>query len=176
MPWARSGSKGASPNWKLSGCAKSARDWLARERERSAFEVAFTEQQRKLNIGGLTLNGRIDRMDRLADGSFALIDYKTASRVTANDWMGARPDDPQLPLYAVTAEENVTALAFAKVRAGDMKFSGFSAHEKVVPGVKTALDWPALRAGWQAELEKLARRIRRWPRGGGPEAGSCHLP
>ena len=70
--------------------------------------------------------------------------------------MKERPDDPQLPLYAVTAQEDVSALAFAKVRTGDMKYSGFSTRADVMPGVKTALDWGALVAGWKAELEKLA--------------------
>ena len=50
--------------------------------------------------------------------------------------MGPRPDDPQLPLYAVTREENVSALAFAKLRAGDMKFSRFCVDAKSrLPGV-----------------------------------------
>ena len=135
---------------------KLAGEWLAAERERPAFEVINTEEKRRLNIGSLTLTGRIDRMDRLADGTHALIDYKTGSRVTPADWMGARPDDPQLPLYAVTAQEGVSAVAFAKVRAGDMKFSGFSAGKGAIPGVKAALDWNALVAGWRVELEKLA--------------------
>jgi len=135
---------------------KLAGEWLAAERERPAFEVVNTEEKRRLNIGSLTLTGRIDRMDRLADGTHALIDYKTGSRVTPVEWMGARPDDPQLPLYAVTAQEAVSAVAFAKVRAGDMKFSGFSAGKGAIPGVKAALDWNALVAGWRVELEKLA--------------------
>ena len=138
---------------------KLAAEWLEVERKRDAFDIAFTEQRRQLSIGGLTLTGRVDRMDRLADGTHALIDYKTGSRVTPNDWSGARPDDPQLPLYAVTAEENVSAVAFAKVRAGDMKFSGFCAHKGAIPGAKAALDWPALVAGWKIELENLAREF-----------------
>ena len=37
-----------------------------------------------------------------------------------------------------------------------MKFFGFSGGEGAIPGVKMALDWSALVAGWKAELEKLA--------------------
>ena len=131
-------------------------EWLEVERGRSPFDVVHIEQKRSLGIGGLELSGRIDRMDRLEDGSHAIIDYKTGSRVTASDWAGERPDDPQLPLYAVTAPEAVSALAFAKLRAGDMKFSGFSLKEKEIPGVKQAKSWGGLVATWKAGLESLA--------------------
>jgi ATP-dependent helicase/nuclease subunit B len=99
-------------------------------------------------------------MDRFLDGEMrgthALIDYKTGARVTARDWEGERPDDPQLPLYALTAKEDVSAAAFAKLRAGDMKFSGFSAAKDAMPGVKAAHDWEAMKAGWRRSLEGLA--------------------
>jgi probable DNA repair protein len=133
-----------------------ARDWLEIEKNRKDFEVVAIEQKRPIAIGGLSFNGRIDRMDRLADGSHALIDYKTGSRVTSRDWMGERPDEPQLPLYAVTAEENVSAVAFAKLKTGDMKFSGFSQNEKEIPGVRAAKSWGGLMTTWARELESLA--------------------
>jgi hypothetical protein len=76
--------------------------------------------------------------------------------VTSNDWLGPRPDDPQLPLYAVTAEEPVSALAFAKLRAGDMKFSGFSFSRNEIPGVPQAKSWEGLVEGWKKELGALA--------------------
>jgi len=130
-------------------------DWLAVERKRPPFEVTHIEQKKTLEVGGLSFNGRIDRMDRLADGSQAIIDYKTGSRATPNDWMGERPDEPQLPLYAVTAKESVSAVAFAKLRAGDMKFAGFSLKENEIPGVKPAKSWSGLIQYWKAELESL---------------------
>lgn len=131
-------------------------EWLDIERGRPPFEVVRTEEKRTLDIGGLTLSGQIDRMDRLEDGTHALIDYKTGSRANAQDWMGERPDEPQLPLYVVTAKEQVSAVAFAKLRTGDMKFSGFSLKEGDLPGVKAAKSWSGLVEGWRAELESLA--------------------
>ncbi|MGQ0510513.1 MAG: PD-(D/E)XK nuclease family protein [Betaproteobacteria bacterium] len=131
-------------------------EWLDLERERTPFEVLHTEERRTLEIGGLVLTGQIDRMDRLQDGTHAIIDYKTGSRASANDWMGERPAEPQLPLYAVTAMEPVSAVAFAKLRAGDMKFSGFSSKDGDLPGVKVAKSWSGLVEGWRAELESLA--------------------
>ena len=131
-------------------------EWLEVERGRLLFEVVRIEKKEALEIGGLTLNGRIDRMDRLEDGSHAIIDYKTGSRVTPNDWMGERPDEPQLPLYVITANVGVSAVAFARLKTGGMKFAGLSLGENEIPGVKRAKSWPGLMQYWRTELEKLA--------------------
>jgi hypothetical protein len=43
--------------------------------------------------------------------------------------MNERPEDPQLPLYALNGEEDVSAVAFAKLRTGAMRYMGFSQRE-----------------------------------------------
>jgi len=134
--------------------AKLARDWLAVEAERPAFEVAAMEEKRALAVAGLELSGRIDRLDRLASGGHAVIDYKTG-KPTPNDWMHARPEDPQVPLYALNAPEEVSAVAFAKLRTGEMRYMGFSRAKDAIPGVRPAENWASLLAGWRKELEAL---------------------
>ena len=99
-------------------------------------------------------------MDKLADGSYALIDYKTGAQLTPRQWMGERPEEPQLPLYVVSAAEPVSAVAFAKLKTGDMKFAGFSQAEKEIPGVKPAKSWSGLVQYWKTELENLATGFR----------------
>src|SRR6185295_19057846 len=83
-----------------------ANDWLEVERARPAFEVVQIEQKKSLQVGGLGFSGRIDRMDRFLEGEMrgthAIIDYKTG-RATRSGWLGDRPDEPQLPLYVVSA-------------------------------------------------------------------------
>jgi ATP-dependent helicase/nuclease subunit B len=135
--------------------AKLARDWLEVERVRTPFEVVAREEKRTLGIGGLSLSGRIDRMDRLEAGGHAIIDYKTG-RASPREWMDARPDDPQMPLYAISAPEQVSAVTFAKIRTGEMKFMGFSRDAAVIPKVKAAENWDGLFAGWRTALEELA--------------------
>ncbi len=134
--------------------AKLAREWLDVERERDPFEVVAMEEKRKLSVAGLELNGRIDRMDKLEAGGHALIDYKTG-RPTPNDWVGERPDDPQLPLYALNSKEDIAAVAFAKLKTGEMRYMGFSRGKDLIPDVKPAKDWDALVAGWKKELDAL---------------------
>lgn len=134
--------------------AKLAREWLEVEREREPFEVVAMEDKRQLSVGGLQLNGRIDRMDKLQSGGYAIIDYKTG-RPTPNDWLGERPDDPQLPLYALNSKEVIAAVTFAKLKTGEMRYMGFSRQKDLIPDVKPAKDWDALVAGWKKELDAL---------------------
>jgi ATP-dependent helicase/nuclease subunit B len=133
---------------------KLAREWLEVERGRPPFEVVAMEEKRKLAVAGLELNGRIDRMDRLAGGGHALIDYKTG-RPTPNDWLGERPDDPQLALYALNSGEDIAAVVFAKLKTGEMRYMGFSRGKDLIPDVKPALDWNALVTEWESQLESL---------------------
>jgi DNA helicase II / ATP-dependent DNA helicase PcrA len=60
------------------------------------FEKAF-----QFRLGAHTLRGRVDRVDRLPDGGFELIDYKTGRPKTAVQLR----EDVQLALYAVGARE-----------------------------------------------------------------------
>ena len=60
------------------------------------FERAFS-----FRMGKHTLRGRVDRVDRLADGGYELIDYKTGRPRSA----AALREDVQLSLYAVGARE-----------------------------------------------------------------------
>jgi probable DNA repair protein len=101
-------------------------EWLEYEATRMEFEVADTEVKRTVHLAGLTLDLRLDRIDRLRDGSLLVIDYKSGA-VSPNAWETPRPDDVQLPLYAGFALEQdveLGGLVFAKVRAGDQEFAG----------------------------------------------------
>ncbi len=137
-----------------------AREWLAIESERGDFEVVATEEKRMLEIGGLQLQGRIDRMDKLAsDGEqpagYVLIDYKTG-RISPTQWLGDRPDDPQLPLYAINAHEPIKALAFARVKAGAMGFAGLAHTKGMLPKLKAEASWEELFEAWKQRLSLLA--------------------
>jgi ATP-dependent helicase/nuclease subunit B len=135
--------------------AKLAREWLEIESRRAPFEVSAVEEQRDLKIAGLEFQSRIDRMDKLADGGHVLIDYKSGRFLSPKQWEGPRPSDPQLPLYAVTAREDLAAVVFAKLRPGEMRFMGFSRKPQQLPGVQAALSWPALLAEWKKDAEAL---------------------
>ena len=141
-----------------------ARDWLDHEKTRAGFTVVATEDKRHIEIGGLALNARLDRVDELDSGVRIVIDYKTGV-TTATAMLGERPDQPQLPLYLVAAEPEAAAIAFAQVRAGDMKFSALARDADLLPGIKAYADiqhddhrgsWPQLVAAWRADLARIA--------------------
>jgi len=136
--------------------ARLAREWLEVERKRAPFEVVAIEQKRPIKLGPIEIEGRIDRLDLVKEGH-VLIDYKTSRNVSGNQWKVPRPEDPQLPIYAVTAKESIAAVAFAKVRPGEMRYVGFSATEKLIPEVRRAQSWQPMLRGWQGEVEALAK-------------------
>jgi ATP-dependent helicase/nuclease subunit B len=101
-------------------------EWLDYEATRKAFTVADAESDRPIAVEGLHFSVRLDRIDRLNDGSLLVIDYKTGI-VSPKLWDLPRPDDVQLPLYASFAldpGEQVGGLVFARLRAGDLEFAG----------------------------------------------------
>jgi DNA helicase-2/ATP-dependent DNA helicase PcrA len=72
------------------------------ERARSdTAEPVWFEKAFQFRLGAHTLRGRVDRVDRLPDGGYELIDYKTGRPKTAL----ALREDVQLALYAVGARE-----------------------------------------------------------------------
>lgn len=147
-----------------------ARSWLEHERSTRgsgpAFRAVLLEERREIGIAGLQLGVRLDRVDETADGRRIVIDYKT-SEATLPSILRERPEEPQLPLYLTALEPDAEAVAFAQVRAGDMKFVGLASAQDLLPGTRmprqamrqsgACADWPAQRAFWRAELERLAR-------------------
>jgi probable DNA repair protein len=141
-----------------------ARAWLDVEKQRSGFTVLATEDKRRIEIGGLTLNARLDRVDESDDGRRIVIDYKTG-KASPGAMVSARPEEPQLPLYLVGAEPDAAAVAFAQVRAGDMKFAGLARDADVLPDVRTLPDgklkqaessWGRQIEAWRADLARIA--------------------
>lgn len=135
--------------------------WLDVERQREAFEVERLEQGAQVaRHAGLEFNVRIDRVDRLADGARVLIDYKSGAATP--DWRGDRPDNPQLPIYALLRPDALVAVAYGRVNAGDCRFVAESERPGVFKprGQKSQMegmaDLAALIGVWSQRIEKLA--------------------
>ncbi len=137
--------------------------WLALERERIPFEVVFSERERVIPLGGLELKTRIDRVDRLADGELIVVDYKGGNNPPRLlDWEGDRPGEPQVPLYAMSLDEPVAAVAFGVLTPGNFQFRGL-ARADVLPKVKALKPPDSLEGritGWRRVLTQLAVNFR----------------
>jgi len=126
--------------------------------------VIATEDKRSIQVGGLTLNTRLDRVDELEEGQHIVIDYKT-SKQSISTMLGDRPDEPQLPLYLVMAEEHAAGVAFASLKRGQLGFSAIVKDADLLPRVKAFADtagckqfisWDELIATWRYYLTDLA--------------------
>ena len=80
-------------------------DWLRVEKLRPDFTVVKTEATlEQMHLGGVELRCRIDRIDQVELG-LVLLDYKTG-KVDSKACDGERPDEPQLPAYAVLRQDS----------------------------------------------------------------------
>ena len=131
------------------------------ERGRAPFRVRHTEQSSRLQLAGQELRLRIDRLDALASGGLAILDYKSGRRVGA-DWYGDRPSHPQLLAYLAAVGDEVVALATVNVTAREVRFDGIAVTEELLPGlagVAAAAGQP--QAAWQARIEEWRRLVER---------------
>ena len=132
-------------------------EWLEQEKQRPAFNVVAIEQEVKTTFASLPLTLRIDRIDQLEhSGEYLLIDYKTG-QPSIKSWQGERMDEPQLPLYAVTASDKIAAISFAQINAKAMKWTGTGelhiAHDGIEPG---KISWSEQIETWTQDLQQLA--------------------
>jgi len=144
--------------------ARLAREWLEQEKRRGGFTVLATEDKRRIEIGGLLLNARLDRVDQTDDGRRIVIDYKTG-KASPGAMLGERPDEPQLPLYVVGAEPDASAVAFALVKAGEMGYAALARDDDLLPDTKAFSasryrdrqgSWQEVVAAWRADLARIA--------------------
>jgi DNA helicase-2/ATP-dependent DNA helicase PcrA len=141
-------------------------DRYARELETSArardggFEVVASEEHVSYAIEGIAFSGKIDRIDRRADGSLALVDVKTGAfrkekamadafpklAAAATDgmlWIKATPGNPQLALYRHAKPETGT-LAYvyldARPKFGEFVDAAHADRLDVAQGAKALAD------------------------------------
>jgi DNA helicase-2/ATP-dependent DNA helicase PcrA len=99
--WRRGGFGTSEEERQLRAKADTAlRRYHERFEEQDAEPVWF-ERGFQFRMGAHTLRGRVDRVDRLPDGGYELIDYKTGRPRSASQLR----EDVQLSLYAVGARE-----------------------------------------------------------------------
>ena len=88
-----------------------------------------------MNLGGLSLHGRLDRLDEI-DDSHVVIDYKTGASNSVSAWQVPRPRMPQLPFYALAMQQqkfNLAGISFAIVRKGEFGFKGYLREKDLLP-------------------------------------------
>lgn len=144
--------------------------WLQLELAREPFLIRDVEQDYRWSHGALELTLRLDRIDELADGRLAVIDYKSGNGNIdpKSSWMRDRPVGLQLPFYAaVLAQEDarVAALVLVKLHAKKIEIKGLADAGYGLEGLAALQDWPEfagysweqLMSQWRAVIEQLAQ-------------------
>ena len=163
-------------------CVDLVEKWLNLERERSApFRVVEMEQNQTLQVEGLSLTLRPDRIDELEDGRRAVIDYKTRAPSKMR-WLGERPQEPQLPLYSLL-DDTIQGIAFAELSTTDpVRFIALGEKIGLVKGEDKpfeqqtrsfATTWQELVAQWETALQRLAVEFMTGSATVTPQSGAC---
>jgi RecB family exonuclease len=113
-------------------------DWIELEKSREDFVVIATEQTLETHLGKLPLKLRIDRIDKIAENKYLIIDYKTSQYDIRGDYL----DEPQLPLYAILSAVSVDNIAYAYLRTGNSKLKEIAIKD--------------MKNQWEQELLKIA--------------------
>lgn len=142
------------------------------ERERQPFRVLDRpEFAQQYAAAGLVLDLKIDRIDVLEEAEEGapqgevVIDYKTGSSAQPAKWWNARPEQPQLPLYAVARGTGLAAVSFALLGARESGFKGVARVAGILPGIdahpanryvpEALADWQQMLGAWQQTIDAL---------------------
>ena len=126
--------------------------FVTEERSREQFQVAMTEQQLEYTGHGIRLSLRVDRVDRLADNSVLVIDYKTGAEKTLLNRAGEL-NDLQLMVYALALQPEYTIGGIAIINLDARKIS--------FKGAGQDSEWAGRYSRWGAEANAAIRAIAR---------------
>lgn len=132
--------------------------WNRLEARREDVSIEDLELGLQAEFGGIGLNLRIDRIDRIGEAHL-VIDYKTGR--IGNRLTHERLLDPQLPLYALT-NESVQGVLYAEIDEERPRLKGIAAMELDQANLEPPADgsWSAQRARWQQQIDTLTDEIR----------------
>lgn len=132
--------------------------FLQAERLRQPYAVEEVEFDVEFERSGVRLAFRVDRVDRLADGSRLIIDYKSGVPKSLLDKDG-RIRELQLVVYAMAIGGPIGGLVLVNIDSRDISYKGTGGTEEWDP--KRHADWAARLADWigtaDAALAGIAR-------------------
>lgn len=146
-------------------------DWLQFEKELGvAFKIVGCEVPKLVQICGIEVNLKIDRIHQLDDGGLVFIDYKTGQIPKTKSWGEDRITEPQLPVYASFFEDAtypVAGIYFGMVKTAGHEFSGVGVDNFEIEQAKRKpaytqnfVDWTHLLNHWKAAIEAIALELK----------------
>jgi probable DNA repair protein len=132
------------------------RKFLAEETRRQAFVVLSVEESKRFFRHGVQLDLRIDRIDRLADGTLLIVDYKTGAAKNLLTQAG-KPKHLQLVVYASAMDEAVGGLVLINVDSREIVYKGAGGSVEWDRGPPEL--WQARLQGWKRTADDALARI-----------------
>ena len=130
------------------------REFVIADIARDYLEIATVEQQVDFSESGVSLSLRVDRIDRMEDGSLAILDYKTGTRRNFLQSDG-QPGEIQLVAYASAMDKPVASLALVCIDSRELVFSGAGR------GYTSDEEWPGLLQEWQQLVHRACDEMSR---------------
>lgn len=146
--------------------------WLDLETQRASFTIEDTEVRCIWSSStSLALKLRLDRIDRLQDGSLMVVDYKTGATIPdiETSWFRARPINLQIPFYACVLRKkfkpSISGLMFAHIHTREIQARGITCSEigveeiggrNKVNKIFYGYGWPQILDAWSDIINKLA--------------------
>jgi RecB family exonuclease len=152
--------------------ASIATQWIEKyERPRPGFAVTKVEWSVPLDIAGLTLTLKLDRVDTLDQGGCAIVDYKAGAAEGPSRWFAQRPRAPQLGLYALALKAEspdiaLKAAAYAKLKVGEIGPVGLVEEREAWPDLTPVAKlgepntWPGVEQRWKVQMTGLVAELR----------------
>ena len=146
-------------------------DWLQFEKHHGvSFQIVACEAEKKVQICGIEVTLKIDRIHQLEAGGLVFVDYKTGQVPKTKNWGEDRITEPQLPIYATffhTDTDKVAGVYFGMVKIAEHAFSGVAEDNfeeepaKRKPAfIKDFSDWPNLLTHWKTSIEAIALELK----------------
>jgi probable DNA repair protein len=129
------------------------RQLLALDQARDEFRVEEVELKLAFELAGVRLSLRVDRVDRLPDGTVAILDYKTGAG--KKFLVKGEPREIQLVAYACAIAYPVGALALVNVDTREVGFNGAGT------GFSGTDDWAESLEQWKRMVREACEDIAR---------------
>ncbi|MDX1913941.1 MAG: PD-(D/E)XK nuclease family protein [Methylophilus sp.] len=146
--------------------------WLTFEKEQGiSFHIIGCEVEKQVDISGIEVTLKIDRIHQFEDGGMVFVDYKTGQVPKVSTWGEDRIAEPQLPIYASfyfdDASHKIAGLQFGMVKTAEHSFEGVSQDvfdaepSKRKPKFTQAFnDWQSLLDHFKTSIETIAAEIK----------------
>jgi probable DNA repair protein len=132
------------------------RKFVDAELRRQEFQVLVVEESVHFERHGVELDLRIDRIDRLADGSLLVIDYKTGATKALLTRDG-QPKDLQLVVYASALDEAIGGLVLINVDSREIVYRGVGGSVEWDHSPSEL--WKLRLSGWQRFVDEAIAQL-----------------